>query len=146
MLADKDIQEVRNDLIKSGVNYMPLQDELVDHIISDTEKFMSAGKSFSSAYKEVKACVDFENVNFNEVQNDTKMLLDYKSRFLKGLMVLVSFITLIGFGFKLFKINGGSVIQLLSFLLLSVLSFMCECSRSYSVLNSSNSLDFLSSL
>lgn len=38
-------------------------------------------------------------------------------------MVLFCAITLIGFVFKFFKVNGGSAIQLLSFLIISVLSF-----------------------
>jgi len=123
MITEKEVQLVRDDIIRSGVDYIPLQNELVDHIISDIEKFMLAGKSFEKAHLEVKAYLDYVNVDFFEVQNDTKTLLDYKSRFLKVLTISVLSITLIGFGFKYFKIRGGSMIQLLSFFLLSVLFF-----------------------
>lgn len=123
MITEKEIQVVRNDLARSGVDYIPLKDELVDHIVTDIEKFMLAGKNFVQAYNEAKAYLDNANVDFIEVQSDTKALLDYKSRFLKILTISVLSITLIGFGFKFFKIDGGSMIQLLSFFLLSVLSF-----------------------
>ncbi len=123
MITEKEIQVVRNDLARSGIDYIPLQDELVDHIVADIEKFMIAGKNFGQAYNEAKAYLDNAKVDFIEVQNDTKTLLDYKSRFLKILISSVFTITLIGFGFKFFKITGGSMIQLLSFFLLSVLSF-----------------------
>ncbi len=123
MITEKEVKLVRDDIICSGVDYIPLQDELVDHIITDIEKFMQAGKSFDKAYSEVKSYLDYENVDFKEVQNDTKTLLDYKSRFLKILIISVLSIALIGFGFKYFKISGGSMIQLLSFFLLSVLFF-----------------------
>jgi hypothetical protein len=123
MITEKEIQIVRNDLIRSGVDYAPLRDELIDHIITDVEKFMLAGKPFDKAYAEVKAYLDYKNVDFNEVQNDTKTLLDYKSRFLKVLTVSVFSISLVGFGFKFYKLNGGSMIQLLSFFLLSALFF-----------------------
>jgi hypothetical protein len=123
MIAEKEVQIVRDDIIRSGVDYIPLQNELVDHIITEIEKFMLVGKSFEKAYNEVKAYLDYKNVDFFEVQKDTKTLLDYKSRFLKALTISVMSITLIGFGFKYFKISGGSMIQLLSFFLLSVLFF-----------------------
>ncbi len=123
MITEKEIQKVRNDLIRSGVDYSPLRDELIDHIITDIEKFMLAGKTFDKAYSEVKTYLDYKNVDFNEVQNDTKTLLDYKSRFLKVLTVSVLLISLVGFGFKFYKLNGGSIIQLLSFFLLSILFF-----------------------
>lgn len=123
MITEKEIQQVRDDLINSGVDYVPLQDELVDHIVTDIEKFMLVGKTFATAYAEVKTYLNYENIDFNKVQKDTKTLLDYKSGFLKILIVFVLSITLTGFGLKYFKINGGSVIQLLSFFLLSILFF-----------------------
>lgn len=123
MITEKEIQIVRDDLIRSGVDYSPLRDELIDHIITDVEKFMLAGKTFDKAYSEVKTYLDYKNVDFNEVQNDTKTLLDYKSRFLKVLTVSALLISLVGFGFKFYKLNGGSIIQLLSFFLLSALFF-----------------------
>ena len=123
MITERDIQVVRDDLIRLGVDYIPLQDELVDHIIIDIEKFMSADKSFKVAYNEVKAYLDNVNVDLIEVQNETKTLLDYKSRFLKILIFSILSITLTGFVFKYFKIFGGNIIQILSFLLLSALFF-----------------------
>lgn len=86
LISKNNTQEVRDDLIRKNVDYRPLQDELLDHIITDVEKLMLDGKKFSEAYQEVKANLDFSHLNLNEVQSNTKMLLDYRSRFLKVLI------------------------------------------------------------
>jgi hypothetical protein len=122
MISNADIQQIELDLKSVGVNYLPLQQELIDHICIDIESKMKVGKNFQEAYQDLKSqYIDSEKLI--EIQDDTKNLLDYKSIFLKRILLIVSAITLVGFCFKTFRISGSNVIQFLSFQLLCILFF-----------------------
>jgi len=123
MISAENIQEIKEDLLNAGVDYSALQDELLDHIAIEVEQSILAGKDFKQAYNEVKKQFKNNDINFKEVQNDTKILLDYKSIFLKKLILAILAIMIIAFSFKTMKIPGGSNIQLLTFLLLGALFF-----------------------
>lgn len=122
MISEADIQQIKDDLINAGIEYSPLQQELIDHICSGIEIDMEKGGSFQSVYSTIKSSY-IDGTNFSELQDDTKNLLDYKSSFLLKLLIGISVITFLGLLFKNFKISGGNIIQFVSFILLSFLLF-----------------------
>lgn len=122
MISEANIRQIKRDLESAGIDYLPLQQELIDHICTDIENNIKNGKDFKAAYLEIKQQY-LSGQNLAELQNDTKNLLDYKSLFLKKMLIIVTIITVIGFSFKILRISGGNVIQFSTFLLLCVLFF-----------------------
>jgi hypothetical protein len=120
MISLENIYLIENDIRSAGIDYLPLQQELVDHICMDVEREIDKGSSFDVAYQNIKnQYIDSQNII--EVQRDAKYLLDYKSIFLKRLLVIISIVTAIGFLLKTFKISGSNWIQFISMLLIGVL-------------------------
>lgn len=122
MISIENIKRIEYDLQRAGIDYVPLQQELLDHICIDVEQEMMNGSSFDSAYQIIKNQY-IDNGNIIEIQNDTKNLLDYKSIFLKRVLIVVSIITIIGFLLKTFKISGSNWVQFISMLLIAVLFY-----------------------
>jgi hypothetical protein len=120
MISIEEFKLIEFDFQDAGIDYYPLQQELVGHICTDVEKEIERGKSFDLAYQRIKSqYIDCHNLI--EVQSDTKNLLDYKSIFLKRILIALSAITLLGFLLKTYKIPGSNWIQFISILLLGVL-------------------------
>jgi hypothetical protein len=51
MITDKEIQFVKEDLAKGGVDMPGLDNDLLDHLLCSTEAYMAAGHSFMEAYR-----------------------------------------------------------------------------------------------
>jgi len=120
MISPENIQQIQQDLTHAGIDYLPLQQELLDHICIDVESEIEAGKNFNLAYETIKHQY-LDTVDLMEVQRDTINLLDYKSLSLKRIFLFVSAFTLIGFLLKTFKIPGSNWVQFFSMLFLAFL-------------------------
>jgi hypothetical protein len=120
MISPENIQQIQQDLTHAGIDYMPLQQELLDHICIDVESEIEAGKNFNLAYETIKHQY-IDTTDLIEVQRDTINLLDYKSLALKRIFLFVSAMTLIGFLLKTFKIPGSNWVQFFSIMLLTFL-------------------------
>jgi hypothetical protein len=120
MISPENIQQIQLDLIQAGINYLPLQQELLDHICIDVEGEIEACENFNQAYEKVKHQY-LDSTDLIEVQRDTINLLDYQSLSLKRIFLIVSTITLIGFLLKTFKIPGSNWVQFFSILFLTFL-------------------------
>jgi hypothetical protein len=122
MISIENIQLVEYDLQSAGIDYLPLKQELVDHICMDVEREIEKGRSFDLAYQNIKHQY-IDNTNLIKVQSDAKNILDYKSIFLKRLLIAISIITIIGFWLKTFKISGSNCVQFISMLLIGILFY-----------------------
>jgi hypothetical protein len=120
MISPENIQQIQQDLTHAGIDYLPLQQELLDHICIDVEGEIEVGANFNQAYEKVKHQY-LDTTDLIEVQRDTINLLDYQSLSLKRIFLFVSAVTLIGFLLKTFKIPGSNWVQFFSMLFLAFL-------------------------
>ena len=88
-LSDKHIVFIKDDLIDRGLTYLPLHEEVLDHVCCAIEYEMEQGQSFNQAYQSI---IDsFGKEGFQTMQTETIQLLYSKSsKFMKTAILLVS--------------------------------------------------------
>lgn len=93
VLTAEQVECIGNLLLKEGLNYGPVKEELLDHLCCQVEFEMQKGSSFEKATQ--KAFQAFKEDEFKEIQ---QQILKPKSSFMRKILTLLVLI-LIGFFF-----------------------------------------------
>lgn len=120
-LSKAQVNMIAEDLRLQGITFEPLYEELLDHLISDIEAQMEAGKDFSTAWQSVKT--EIPNNHFKNIQKETMELLSKKINLVKmfgfisfGLLTLATLFKMLhwpGAGGLLFSFLLGACVTLL---------------------------------
>lgn len=124
-LNQNQIEIVENYVRKAGLTYSHLEDDLVDHICCDIETRMKEGKSFHSAYNEIKEEAGQDDLN--EIQRATLFLIDKNYRIMKQSMKTLGIIALVMMALatvsKLMHWPGAGILLVISFVLTSLVFY-----------------------
>ncbi len=94
-LSEHQVYYIANRLDQAGIDYLPLREELLDHLCCMVEDHMVDGLSFSQATHEVFAA--FGKDGMQKLQRQTILQLQNKSQLMKRLALLVLGLLLISF-------------------------------------------------
>ena len=83
---------IQEQLKKKGLDYQPLEDEILDHFCCKVEEEMGSGQKFIDAFQKVTAS-SFDEKQIQKVQTDTQLLNSKKTRFMKFTSSLAASIT-----------------------------------------------------
>ena len=83
-LQDKEIELISTDIEQQGLTFIPLKNELLDHICCQIELDMDNGMTFNEAYRKVKASIGRKRIR--QVQDETLTLINKKYRRMKRTM------------------------------------------------------------
>ena len=84
-LKEEEVLQVVTRLKESGLNYKPIQEEMLDHLCCQVEMAMSEGQPFSQALDQA-FCI-FKEDEFKEIQ---QQILKPKSFFMHRLPLLIT--------------------------------------------------------
>jgi hypothetical protein len=122
---DDNLDRIRGDLVRRGLSYEPLVDDLLDHVCCMLEDAMKAGSDFDTSYKEVLETIGDKRLP--EIQHHTLLNLDKKYQKMKNFTYLsgITSVLLIFVGafFKWMHFPGAAAIFSLG-ILISVLVFL----------------------
>ena len=121
-LEDQQVEELHDQLLRWGIAYDPLRDDLLDHLCCMVEYEMNQGQTFSEAVQE--ALVKFDIYQIQETQEITLHLLTQKQRIMKKVAaitgIIASALAIGGVLFKMMHWPGAEVMLVLGVSLLSV--------------------------
>jgi hypothetical protein len=133
-LNNDQIALVEADVESARITLMHLSDELVDHICCEIEEQMEHGKPFEEAYRIVKEQTGIYTLK--KIQEDTLYLINKKYAFMKTTMKITGNVSLVlvaaGTLFKIFYVQGASIILVLGFALLALIFFPSAIYMNYS--------------
>ena len=92
-LSENQVLYLQNNLQAAGLDYVPLCDELLDHLCCMVEERMTMGLNFQQACED--ALTAFGKDEIQELQNETIHLIQQKSQFMKRISLLVLAILLV---------------------------------------------------
>jgi hypothetical protein len=118
-----EVEMISMDIEQQGLNYTPLQNELLDHVCCQIELMMEKGLTFNEAYRKVKA--DMGKKRVRQIQHETLSLISKKYRRMKRTMyvfgVAAPILLLAGITFKVFHWPGAGIVILISWSLVAVI-------------------------
>ena len=79
---DDNYDRIRSDLVRLGLNYDPLLDDLLDHVCCLVEEQMVEGENFESSYNQVLDSIGEKRLP--EIQHQTLLNLDKKFQRMKN--------------------------------------------------------------
>jgi hypothetical protein len=109
---DDNYDRIRSDLLRLGLSYDRLMDDMLDHVCCMVEEFMEQGKDFESSYHQVLDSIGEKSIP--EVQHQTLLNLDKKFQRMKNFTYLFglssAIITIVGSLFKRMHWPGAGVL------------------------------------
>jgi hypothetical protein len=92
-IIDMKVDWIESDLIKRGMNYDKLREDVLDHICCLVEESMNQGLDFDSSYSEVVDNIG--NSRLQEIEHQTLLLLDIKFQKMKKTTYIIGLISAI---------------------------------------------------
>lgn len=80
-ISENQYTQIESFLMEEGMDYLPLREELLDHICCSIEYQMQQGNSFENAFEQ--AIDHFEEKELKSIQKETFHLLNHKNRIMK---------------------------------------------------------------
>lgn len=130
VLTDEQIEFIRNDIRRNGIELEELQLDLLDHICCVIETEHTAENDFEAFYRSILP--RFYKRSLREIQEETHLLLTFKNYYAMKKIMIISgtfsaFTVLIGSLFKVMHWPGAALlfviaIALFSFVFLPILS------------------------
>lgn len=130
VLTDEQIEFIRNDIRRNGIELEELQLDLLDHICCVIETEHTAENDFEAFYRSILP--RFYKRSLREIQEETHLLLTFKNYYAMKKIMIISgtfsaFTVLIGSLFKVMHWPGAAMlfvlaIALFSFVFLPILS------------------------
>ncbi|MBP6090704.1 MAG: hypothetical protein KA521_05575 [Crocinitomicaceae bacterium] len=130
VLTDEQIEFIRNDIRRNGIELEELQLDLLDHICCVIETEHTAENDFEAFYRSILP--RFYKRSLREIQEETHLLLTFKNYYAMKKIMIISgtfsaFTVLIGSLFKIMHWPGAALlfviaIALFSFVFLPILS------------------------
>jgi hypothetical protein len=112
-LSASQLKEIRDFLTKNGITYDPLQDEMIDHISCDIERYMEEGDSFETSWQ--KVLQEIPPIQLQTLQLRTMETITRKPS-LSTLFAYLSFSLLFGASvFKILHFPGASELLISAF-------------------------------
>ena len=109
---DDNLDRIRGDLVRRGLTYDPLVDDLLDHVCCMLEDAMNAGGEFETSYEEVLETIGDKRLP--EIQHQTLLNLDKKYQKMKKFTYLSGItsvlLILAGAFFKFMHFPGAALI------------------------------------
>lgn len=122
-LTEKEIRWLNREILKQGLTYTELQQELLDHLCCDVEAEMEEGQEFVKALEKVRKGMGKDRIQ--QVQEETLLLINQKYRIMKKFMYILGMIApamlIIGTFFKIQHWAGASVLLVFSLFLLGAI-------------------------
>jgi len=116
-LTNSQVEKIIKMVSKVGISLNHLEDELIDHICCEVERFMSLGLCFDKAYEEVMQKIATDDIRL--VQEKTLLLIDKKYRNMKASVKIIGLVSMlilaIGALFKILHWPGASVLLVTGF-------------------------------
>ncbi|HYG20255.1 MAG TPA: hypothetical protein VD816_15060 [Ohtaekwangia sp.] len=111
-------EELRAFLVRQGLSFKPLQDEMFDHMSCDLEDRMSDGSSFHDAWHQSVAALP--DNHFQNIQQDVMETINKQFTVSKGLSFAALGLLLISVVFKVLHLQFSGELLLVSFGLMAV--------------------------
>ncbi len=122
-LTDKELKVLVGEIDKSGLTYVKLQNELLDHLCCDIEEKMEEGMEFDRALAEVKQDMGYDCIR--TIQEDTLLLVNQKYRIMKKFMynlgIVAPTMVIIGTLLKIQHLPGSGLLMVLGLSLLALI-------------------------
>lgn len=112
-LTSSQRNELRDYLIRQGVSFKPLQDEMVDHISCDLEDRMSQGYSFPEAWRQ--SMDELPDNHFQSIQTEIMETINKRFNLSQTLSFLALALFFVSTTFKILRFPLSGEILLLSF-------------------------------
>lgn len=114
-LSEKQIDQINDILVKQGVGYDELRNDLLDHICCMIEEGLARGQAFSNCLEE--ALDSFGMQNFKLIQESTLYLLNQKLKKMKKVVsilgLIASLMVIVGVVFRVNHIMGAGILLVL---------------------------------
>jgi len=109
---DDNYDRIRSDLVRLGLNYERLIDDMLDHVCCMVEEQMHEGEDFESSYMQVLNSIDEKRLP--EIQHQTLLNLDKKYQRMKNFTYLFgltsAILTIVGSFFKRMHWPGAGIL------------------------------------
>lgn len=116
-LSSSNLEWLIREVMKAGITYSHLQEELIDHICCDVEQEMQGGLSFEQAYAKVRDKVGIGGLE--RIQEDTLYIIDKKYRIMKNTMkisgMLAPILLVLGTIFKIQHLPVAGILMVAGF-------------------------------
>ncbi len=111
-VIDDNYDRIRSDLVRLGLSYDRLMDDMLDHVCCLVEEYMLDGRDFESSYHQVLDTIGEKSLP--EIQHQTLLNLDKKFQRMKNFTYLFgltsAIITIIGSLFKKMHWPGAGIL------------------------------------
>ena len=111
-VIDDNYDRIRRDLVRLGLTYDRLMDDMLDHVCCMVEEFMEQGSDFESSYHQVLDSIGEKSLP--EIQHETLLNLDKKFQRMKNFTYLFgltsAIITIVGSLFKRMHWPGAGIL------------------------------------
>ncbi|GEM_PF-863814 len=91
IIIDEKVEWIESDLIRRGLNYDSLRDDLLDHICCLIEESMNTGKDFDSSYSDIMESIGDKRLQ--EIEHQTLLELDQKFQKMKKLTYIIGIVS-----------------------------------------------------
>ncbi|MBL0745644.1 hypothetical protein [Chryseolinea lacunae] len=118
MISEKQRDIVKELLIRQGLTFKPLLAEMIDHTCCEIEEKMAGGMSFEEALK--STLHDIPDDHFVIIQRDTVESMSKRFTLLQWLSYLSLGLLFLSVVFKIFQLQFGGQLLLLSFVVMAV--------------------------
>jgi len=121
-VIDDNYERIRTDLVRLGLTYDRLLDDLLDHVCCMVEEEMHLGADFESSYNHVLGSIG--ETRLSEIQHQTLLNLDKQFQRMKNFTYLFglssAILTIIGSILKRFHLPGSGILITVGMLLVVV--------------------------
>jgi hypothetical protein len=116
-LSDSQRAELRDYLASQGLTFLPLLDELTDHIACDIEERVNGGTRYDDAWRQ--AISELPKDHFKSIQQETMETINRRFNLSKVFTYVALSALLLGTVFKTFHLQGTSTLVFISFFALA---------------------------
>ncbi len=117
-MKDRRIEDILAYLGRHGINYAPLKEEMLDHIVCDIEDLVKAGYSYDDAWQ--KVLNEIPPKQLQTLQIETMETINKKESLSKWFAYLSFFLLFAGSVFKLMKFPGAGQLLISSFIAIAL--------------------------
>ncbi len=121
-VSDDNYERIRGDLVRLGLTYDRLLDDMLDHVCCMVEEQMSTGKDFESSYRQVLGSIPDRQLTV--IQHQTLLNMDKKFQRMKKFTyqfgLIAALIVVIGSVFKKLHWPGSGILLTVGILLVVV--------------------------
>ncbi|MEA3479004.1 MAG: hypothetical protein U9R60_12540, partial [Bacteroidota bacterium] len=111
-VIDDNYERIKSDLVRLGLTYDRLMDDMLDHVCCLVEEYMDEGEDFESSYSQVLDVIGEKSLP--EIQHQTLLNLDKKFQRMKNFTYLFglssAIITIVGSLFKRMHWPGAGIL------------------------------------